>query len=779
MSERARLPPRPAIPMTLWALASSIVGARLVLASFPDADALLLAAGVLVMGAAALSGALCLLGLRTAVPVVVVVLSALGASVGVSALEMGEQLTLASALGSRSVSAWEFELAGDMTSGASGWRGRARALEGGVAAGEVWLLAAESFEAGSRVRCVGRFTANGDDDWGVSSRMQGIAGTVRVVRALEVTPAGGAWGVVLSLRRAVLASLDASSTDGRALVAGSVCGFTPALAERGLDDVFAACGVSHLVAVSGGHLVLVCAMAGSVLDRTRLGPLARASALLVASGAFVAFCGAPASAVRSWAMSVVASLARAAGRRSDSLSSVSLVALLMALLDPGVTGQLGYLLSVTCVCGIGVFGGYARYLVRLCLPSPRLPRAIPERVSSLVRGGFDAASDALALTLVAQAVTLPLTCATFSQLSLVAPLANVLLSAPFALFLSLGLGASLLAALPLLQGPALLACDVVGGLIVGLLRALSSLPLASVAVDVEEGSALALLAVCSCALLLAWPHLTRRAVVMGLLSLAVACGAYVARWRLFAPACVRVLDVGQGDAILVTDGAESLLVDTGPGDAVVEALARSHVLHLDAVVLTHLHDDHVGGLDAVLELVDVGTVVVAEGVVPPCGDGVEVVEVGYGDRMSVGRFELVVVSPLGPVDGSANEHSIELALGFDDGGLSLTGLLTGDAERDETAAALERGDVGDVDFLKVGHHGSEASVDDGVAAALSPEVSVASAGEGNTYGHPSEECVACLERAGSTFLCTMDVGDVCVEPGRDGPVVTCARGWPG
>ena len=135
------------------------------------------------------------------------------------------------------------------------------------------------------------------------------------------------------------------------------------------------------------------------------------------------------------------------------------------------------------------------------------------------------------------------------------------------------------------------------------------------------------------------------------------------------------------------------------------------------------------------------------------------------------------VSPVEPAAGEGNEGSLELLVSYAEDGRSLTALLAADAEREETGAAVERGDVGDVDLLKVGHHGSEASLTPEIAAALSPEVSVASAGEGNGYGHPDPACVDILEEAGSVFLCTMDVGDVCVEPGAEGPVVSCQRDW--
>lgn len=776
MSERLAPPPRPALPHAFWALLAALGAMRAALALAPPS--LALAAGSALAGAAA--AALAAVGRRRGprlLPLVAVLLAALSASGLACAAELSRQEALAGALSSSPVSAWELRLAGDMSRGASAWRGRAVASREGAASGEVWLLSEEPLGRGSAVRCVGRFSPNGDDDWGASSRAQGIAGTVRVVRPLGVDPPSGVAGAVLGLREGVLSSFDAGSSDARALLAGSVCGSMAAISERGLDDAFARCGVSHLVAVSGGHLVLVCALVAVPVGRSRLGPPGRAAVLLALTALFVAFCGAPPSAVRSWAMSLVASASRLAGRRAHPLSSASLVSLAMALADPGVTGQLGYLLSVSCVCGICALGGYARHLVRALLPAPRPPAAtapLPARALSRLAGD---AMDALALTLVSQAVTMPLTCAAFSQLSLVAPLANVLLAPLFSPFLGAGLVAACLAWAPPLQAPALLAADAIGGVVARLVDALGGLPLASVAVSVDEGPALAVMLGACGALLVWWPPVSRRglAAALGLVS---ALGlAWLLRWRLLAPARVVVMDVGQGDAILVTDGASSLLVDTGPGDVAVAALARANVTHLDAVLLTHLHDDHAGGLEDVLGAVSVGSVIVGEGVdVGLAADGLPVERVGYGDAVSVGRFSLEVVSPLEPADGSGNEGSLELLLSFDDGGRSLTALLAADAEEPETSAAVARGDVGDVDLLKVGHHGSAASIGVETAAALDPEVSVASAGEGNPYGHPDPACAEALERAGSLFLCTIERGDVTVEPGESGPVVTCQRG---
>ncbi len=775
MSSDVERPERPLLPPALWSLVTVIALSRLLLVVSPSpraivgssmAVALLAVATALVLGRARLPGA------RTLIVVVGVSAAASGLA---CAGELSRQEELAGALSSSPVSSWELCVEGDMREGTSGWRGRARTRAGGVLGASVWVLTDAPIDPGSTIRCVGRFEANDDGAWGASSRAQGIAGTVRVSRLLSCSPAGGAYGAVLAVRSRVLGSLDAPSSDARALVAGAICGYTGAMSERGIDELFASCGVSHLVAVSGGHLVLLSSLLSLLLRGLPLRPLPRSLALMSVTGLFVLFCGLPVSAVRAWAMSLAAELSRHAGRRPHPLSSASLVALVMALVEPAVTGQLGYLLSVMCVCGICSLGAYARYVLRVLL-------ALPEPLARRMRRGrrllraLSGAEEALAMTLVSQLVTLPLTCATFGTLSVVAPLANVLLGPLFSVLLVLGLLSALFVWLAPVQAALLLGCDAVGGALMVVLRALADLPGAYVAVSVEEGPALLALATSVAALLATWPRVRRRALVTVVGALAVLALAWHVRWRYFAPACVRVLDVGQGDAILVTDGPFSALVDTGPGEAVVGALARSNVSHLDAVVLTHLHSDHAGGLEDLLAVIDVDLLVVPEATdAAELPEGVSVDEVGHGDVLRVGDFTMRVVSPLEPAGGEGNEGSLELALTYERDGRALTALLAADAEREETGAAVERGDVGDVDLLKVGHHGSETSVTPEIAAALAPEVSVASAGEGNGYGHPDPVCVGMLEDAGSLFLCTMDVGDVCVEPGVTGPRVSCQR----
>lgn len=792
---RREFPSRPAVPLALPALLVVLAVERLTMTGVvtwgPLAFGIVLLLAGLLARVASSSARRGEGGLRTLAPV-------LGAACVAAALAglscRASVVRVSEALASSSVSGWTFELVGDMSPTTTGaWRGRARA-ESEACSGYVWLTSPDELLMGDRIRCVGRFLPNADDEWGRSSAAQGLSGSVRVVLATERDEPEGLALLARRVRWAALDVLRPEESDSGALLAACVCGYAPPMRARGLSEEFSRVGISHLTAVSGSHLALVASCVSAVLEGLCLGVRVRSVASTLVTGGFVLLCGLPVSAVRAWAMACVSQAVALSGRRGHQLSSASLVGLAMALLDPSLSGQLGFLLSVSSVVGIGLFCPYARFALgeaALALGSMGagtagrgVPRPLGQALGRFGRVGRGAL-DALAVCVVCQASTFAIGASSFGSVSLVAPLANLLAAPVLGILMPLGLAAGVASPAPVAADVlARLAGAVAQPLLAGV-SWLSSLGLASVPVSVDLGLALLVTVLLSAVLLVAWPRPSGRLLAGGTLVALALAGAVLLRLRWLAPPRVCVLDVGQGDAILVQDGGSAILVDAGPGDAVGAALARYGVLHLDAVLVTHLHDDHYGGLSTLGPVLSGGEVLFGQGVSGSLTDEVKcelsalapgsVSEVSHGDVLHVGRFSLSVVSPLGSSDGSQNADSVQLALSFEDGPRTLSGLLTGDGEKDELAAELGRGDVGDIDFLKVGHHGSAVSLDEAEARALSPEVSIASAGANNRYGHPRQECVDVLEKAGSAFLCTMDVGDVTVEPGELGPRVTTAR----
>jgi len=222
---------------------------------------------------------------------------------------------------------------------------------------------------------------------------------------------------------------------------------------------------------------------------------------------------------------------------------------------------------------------------------------------------------------------------------------------------------------------------------------------------------------------------------------------------------ITFLDVGQGDAALVQDGGTAVLVDGGPpGDAVVRWLRRRGVRRLDAVVVSHGHPDHTGGLAPVLASLQVGSLWI------PNQEGVEELLALAGGRGIPVRIRpaasLHPARDLHPPD--LNDRSLVLALGG--------ALFPGDLERDgEALAAAPPAAV-----LKVPHHGSRTSSTDAFLAAVRPRVAVVSAGRGNAFGHPHAEVVARYATHRVALLRTDRDGTVVVAVHPDRLV---ARGW--
>ncbi len=239
---------------------------------------------------------------------------------------------------------------------------------------------------------------------------------------------------------------------------------------------------------------------------------------------------------------------------------------------------------------------------------------------------------------------------------------------------------------------------------------------------------------------------------------------------LAGPLVVDVLDIGQGDAILVRADGRAVLVDAGPGRAIVDQLERLGVRRLDLAVASHAHADHIGGMQAVIEAVDTRfymdngqphTTATYRDLMRAVDDRrVTYVAADPGREITLGDDVVLTVlaPPARPFTDTRSDHnSNSVVLWLRHGTVDI--LLTGDAEEPTEAWLVAQG-VPDVEVLKVPHHGSDHSSTTPFLTAIKPEIAVISCGRGNKYDHPGPDALARLEAAGATVYRTDTMGQV-------------------
>ncbi|MFQ5350220.1 MAG: ComEC/Rec2 family competence protein, partial [Thermoanaerobaculia bacterium] len=235
------------------------------------------------------------------------------------------------------------------------------------------------------------------------------------------------------------------------------------------------------------------------------------------------------------------------------------------------------------------------------------------------------------------------------------------------------------------------------------------------------------------------------------LLLALALCAYLSPLASAAPHGLEMVafDVGQGEALLLRDGREALLIDGGgwrrPGvgqRVLLPALLELGVRELRGVVLTHPDRDHCGGLLEIVHLIPVRTLWSATGWAADCYRdlvrirGVTLSPVWRGRRLQLGRWSLEVLHPAAGERRLGNDSSLVLRAMAD--GWSV--LLTGDiGEVAEARLLAELAEALPAEVLKVGHHGSRFSSGAEFLDRVSPRLALISAGDGNVYGHPADD----------------------------------------
>lgn len=239
---------------------------------------------------------------------------------------------------------------------------------------------------------------------------------------------------------------------------------------------------------------------------------------------------------------------------------------------------------------------------------------------------------------------------------------------------------------------------------------------------------------------------------------------------------IRFIDVGQGDCTLITYKGDSVLIDAGPASSGsnTAAYVYSYAPIVDYFIITHPHEDHMGGAADILENVYVKNMILndetsdnrfytaAMEAAYERGVNLIYVEPDEPEVFTIGDIKITLLDS-GLDDESENEdfNNISLVVRVDVGSTSI--MTVGDAESPVESELLQNyaGDsILDCDILKVGHHGSSTSTTEEFLEAVSPEICVISCGENNSYGHPHRETMELLNEYGAEIHRTDKEGTV-------------------
>jgi len=631
--------------------------------------------------------------------------------------------------------------------------------------------------------------------------VRGISGGLTAQGAAEIVSPGIAplsWKV----RTHVHELLELIPSDQSGVLEGILYGDTSRIPEEDLER-YRVTGVYHVFSASGSNVAFLLLLCWGALSFLPI-PL-RAGISIVVLSFYAILCGGNPPILRATVMGIFVLLGRLGSGRGNSLRGLFLAALLLFIWQPLILKDIGFQLSFMATWGI------------LNL-SPKLVAI--QGIRKWPRG----LKVAFAMTCAAQIATLPLLITTFHRLSFIGLVANLLVLFLIGSIFELGMLGLLLSFLPPL-GLALFQVSLwLLSAVSSLLFRLASFPLADAWV-INPG---ALFWVCWYGGILVslvgkervrftvrvWGANARRRITP--LVEAVLCAAHVglpdrirsttalaglgrrvgikgerallvlivllflwSPWNTPRVLEVTFIDVGQGDSILIeTPKGTRILVDTGPQsqgfDAgeriIVPYLLQSGIKHLDALILTHSHADHVGGAAAVLETIPVDWVGVPEdgrdwlsgenlgdegdlkgkswgeesGLTPKlikllASKKIEKLEAG--DRLVLDSdIELNVLAPreiLTDTHSDENNNSLVVRL-LNRAGQSV--LLTADMEAEEMKEILESGQDFSADLFKVPHHGSRFSLDLDWLNQIDPRAVIISVGK-NSFGHPTPEVI--------------------------------------
>ena len=555
------------------------------------------------------------------------------------------------------------------------------------------------------------------------------------------------WAEAISQRISTIFSPGAAEF-AKALLLGDRSGI-----DYETDTALRRSGITHVIAVSGLHVTMLFAVIHLLFGNRRYLLLLMGTPLLLLFGAIT---GLTPSIVRACIMQFLYLLAMVLDREYDPPTALGFSALVMLLINPMVIVSISFQLSMACMIGIYLF--YDR-IYNWFTSEKRMGSVKGKGLLSKVKRWF---VSSISVSISATVFTTALIAYYFGSISLVSILTNLLLvwliTYIFYGIILICLSSLLHIGLGILLGSMLSMCI---HAVLHIVRFLSNLPFAAV---YTESVYITVWLIASYVLLSAFLLIrTKPVLVYGSCVGICLCAALLASWLepTLYEYCITVLDVGQGQCILLQSEGRTFMVDCGgsqdteTADIAAERLLSMGISHLDGIVLTHYDYDHVGGVPYLLSRISADSMFLPA-YVDEYGMSEKLMSIAGNAAISVDKdmtitFGNTVITLFAPeLHYSENENSICVL--FQTKNCDI--LITGDRGTRGEQQLLQRAKLPKLEYLIAGHHGSSGSTGDVLLQATRPDYVLISAGRNNRYGLPAPVLLERLEKYGCTVLRT-------------------------
>lgn len=520
------------------------------------------------------------------------------------------------------------------------------------------------------------------------------------------------------------------------------------------DTDFQISGIRHIIAVSGLHISILYSLLSAITFKKRYLTAIVALPVLVL---FASLAGFTPSVCRSCIMVGLMILAQLFNKEYDPPTSLGFACLVMLLCNPMTITSVSFQLSCGCVAGILLF-------------SQRIQNWILSKFGEVKGKSLRARmirwfAGSVSVTLGAMSLTTPLSAYYFGTVSLVGILTNLLTLWVVNLIFN-GIVVTCLLGFVSLKAASVLAAVLAWPMryVLAVADALASLPLA--AVYTQSPYIVAWLVFVYLLLGVFLLSKKRRPWILGCCACIGLCAALLGSWwePLTDNCRVTVLDVGQGQSILLQSHGSTYLVDCGgdndemTSDLIAQTLLSQGISHLDGIILTHYDRDHAGALPYLLTRVETEILVIPPhgGELPETLDHAEPAVIRAEEDMTIayGTSRIQIFVPV--FSDESNENSLCVLFTQEDCDILITGDRSGYGER----RLLRHTDLPDVELLIAGHHGAKSSTCEELLLAVRPETVIISVGEDNPYGHPAPEVLDRLEKHGCSVYRTDENGTI-------------------